>query len=43
MMIVAVMMAMDQRSHSKEMLGDRGASVNRYLLSLGWGRAAHCS
>jgi len=28
-----VVMAMGQRSHYQQMLGDRGASVNRFLLS----------
>jgi hypothetical protein len=31
--MMMVVMAMGQRSHYKQMLGDRGASVNRFLSS----------
>jgi len=31
--MMMMVMAMGQRSHSKQMLGDRAASVNRFFLS----------
>jgi hypothetical protein len=34
--MMVVVMAMGQRGHYEQILGDRGASVNRYSLSGGW-------
>jgi len=39
--MMMMVMAMGQRNHSKQMLGDRAASVNRFFLIPSWSRASH--